>query len=311
MTVLTPVRNGQRYLSEAIDSIRAQTFTDWEYVIVDDASDDATVQIVETAMRADDRIRLIRRTSGGDPYAASNEGLARARGRYVVYLDSDDIAEPDRIERQLSYLDARPHLRACAGRPRYLQRAARLRRSLSNWPVGPPPKASRWHLCVRRNLLHSSACVERSAYEEIGGYREGVLHSDFRMWCELARRQWLGFVPAVVVSKRLHTGQLTRRAARDELIEPVLDALGEHVTAVTGDRWDRREIAALHDLQRRAGSRSRESYRVLRRWEHAWQADDALGAEDRRYLTRLGRAMRARVNVVRWPLVRRQPAYRR
>lgn len=304
MTVLTPVRNGQRYFPEAIASIRAQTFTDWEYVIVDDASEDGTVKIVESAMRRDNRITLVRRTSGGDPYAACNDGLAHARGRHVVYLDSDDLAEPDRIERQLSYLQSRPHLRACAGRRRDLRRAARLRRTISNWPQVPPPKALRWHLCVRRNLLHSSACVERAAYEEIGGYREGVLHQDFRMWCELAQRGWLGFVPSVVVAKRLHTEQLTRHAAREDLIEPVLEALDEHVTAVTGEQWERREIVALHDLQRRAGSRGPESYRALSRWERAWRADATLGAEDRRYLTRLGYAMRARVRFVRWPFDR-------
>lgn len=299
VTVVTPVRNGQRYLPEAIASIRSQTFTDWEYVIVDDASTDDTVGIVEAVQREDSRIRLIRREAGGDVYAACNDGISHARGRLIVYLDSDDVAASDRIERQLAYLAARPELRGCAGKSRFLRRSTQLQRWLARWPAVPTPRALRWHLCVRRNLLHSSACVERAAFDEIGGYREGVLHQDLRMWCDLARRQWLGFTPSVVVHKRLHRDQLTKRATQQSLVEPVLDVLDEHVTAVAGGDWSRKEVIALYDLQRRSGSPGALSLRVLDRWQDAWRSDETLNSDDRNYLTRLARVMRTRLLLLR------------
>ncbi|MGH9201995.1 MAG: glycosyltransferase family 2 protein, partial [Vicinamibacterales bacterium] len=80
VTVLTAVRNGARYLPQTISSIRSQTVSDWEYVIVDDASEDDTTDMVEQAMVEDPRIRLLRRETRGGPYIAANEGLAVARG---------------------------------------------------------------------------------------------------------------------------------------------------------------------------------------------------------------------------------------
>lgn len=300
-TVLTPVRNGQRYIAEAIASIGSQTSSDWEHVIVDDGSSDDTPRIVETAMRSDPRIRLVRRTHGGDVYAACNEGLQHSRGRFIVYLDSDDVAEPDRIERQVAYLDARPGLRACAGRVVYLPKSSRLhRRRLSRWLPAPTPKAMRWHLCVRRNLVHSSACVERAAFMDLGGYREGSLHQDFRMWCELSRRHWLGFVPAVVVNKRLHADQLTKQSSFESMRAPTVDILEEHVSSVIGGSWTRDELIALFDLQRRARPRIAEGLSVIKRWRDGWLADDGLAANDRAYLKRLSAVTRSRLFALFW-----------
>src|SRR5262249_46947684 len=113
VTVLTAVRNGSRYLPETIASIRAQTFRDWEYIIVDDASEDDTCRVVEAASRDDSRIRLIRRSKSEGPFAAGNGGLSQARGRFVVRTDADDISPPHRIDRQLRFLNAERRFRAC------------------------------------------------------------------------------------------------------------------------------------------------------------------------------------------------------
>ena len=99
VTVLTAVRNGAAHLAETIASVQAQTFGDWEYVIVDDGSTDDTVAIIERHAADDPRIRLVRRADSGGPFAAANTGLAEARGDYVARIDADDIALPRRLER--------------------------------------------------------------------------------------------------------------------------------------------------------------------------------------------------------------------
>src|ERR1035437_5174793 len=101
VTVLTAVRNGAPYLSETIANIQAQTFSDWEYVIVDDNSDDETIEIVEAARRKDSRLKLLRREISPGPYVAANDGLRIARGGYIVRIDADDLCPPSRIEKQL------------------------------------------------------------------------------------------------------------------------------------------------------------------------------------------------------------------
>src|SRR5579862_2093130 len=113
VTVITAVRNGERYLPETIASIQAQTFSGWEYIIVDDKSDDHTCKLVEEAQSHDSRIRLLRRKHSAGPYTAANDGLREARGKYIVRIDADDLCPPHRIERQLLYLANHPEYRAC------------------------------------------------------------------------------------------------------------------------------------------------------------------------------------------------------
>src|SRR6187401_3192062 len=103
VTVLTAVRNGMPYLPETVATIQAQTFADWEYIIVDDASDDETASWVEAAARKDPRIRLIRRQQQAGPFVSANEGLRQARGDYIVRTDADDLQPPYRIAKQLGF----------------------------------------------------------------------------------------------------------------------------------------------------------------------------------------------------------------
>jgi teichuronic acid biosynthesis glycosyltransferase TuaG len=101
VTVITPAHDAARFLARTIESVRAQTFADWEMCVVDDGSSDATPEIVETIAREDPRVRLIRRPRAGGPAAARNEGIDRSRGRYVAFLDSDDLWRPEKLAIQL------------------------------------------------------------------------------------------------------------------------------------------------------------------------------------------------------------------
>lgn len=288
VTVLTAVRNGAPHIAETIESIRAQTFSDWEYLIVDDGSDDGTPGIVDEAADRDHRIRLIRRDESGGPYAAANTGLAEARGRFVVRLDADDLALPHRIERQIDYLE-QTGLRACASMWLRKMASGELLEGVPNvsWGV----RALKWRLCVRPQFVHSTACVERSALEEIGGYRELRLSQDLRMWCEFARRHWLGVVPEVLVYFR-RPGGLTASSA--ELQEQLaIDILKEHLEALSARVWTTDEVRALRPewsgvpIGRRLGA--------LKRWAHSWRADQSLGPTERRELARLTRDVRLRL----------------
>lgn len=168
--MLTAVRNGAAYLLETIECIRAQTFADWEYLIVDDNSDDVTCELVETARRSDPRIRLIRRGRSAGPYVAANDGLADARGRYVIRIDADDLCPPSRIERQLDFLFKNTEYRACVSYWQGFTRRGVFHGSVIAIPRNP--RVFRWSLLLRGPSIHSSLCVEREAMKEIGGYRE-------------------------------------------------------------------------------------------------------------------------------------------
>jgi GT2 family glycosyltransferase len=106
ISVITPTYRGALWIEETIRSVQAQTVTDWEMVIVDDCSPDDTRAVLA---RVDDaRIRVIHAERNGGPVAARNIAFAQARGELIVGLDQDDIALPQRFERQLAHLDAHP-----------------------------------------------------------------------------------------------------------------------------------------------------------------------------------------------------------
>ena len=108
VTVLLAVHNGEPYLHEAVQSVLDQTFTDFELLVVDDASTDATVEIVESF--GDERIRLLRNVEKLGQVPSLNRGLRESRGRYVARLDADDACRPARLARQVEILDAQPRV---------------------------------------------------------------------------------------------------------------------------------------------------------------------------------------------------------
>ena len=107
-TVLMPVYNGMRYLREAIDSILKQTFEDFEFLIVDDASTDESANVVLSY--SDDRIRFVQNESNVGQVRCQNIGLGLARGRYIARLDQDDSSLSTRLERQVAVMDSDPRL---------------------------------------------------------------------------------------------------------------------------------------------------------------------------------------------------------
>jgi glycosyltransferase involved in cell wall biosynthesis len=269
---LTVVRNGARYLPQTIVSIQAQTIPDWEYVIVDDASEDSTVDVVERAARQDARVRLLKRSEQGGPYVAANEGLAVALGRYVARIDSDDIARRSRLEVQLGFLSEHEHLRACAG---FQQRMTSEGVFLPERHFSAQPGVILWRLCFGADPPHSSAFVERAAFEEIGGYAPLQLAQDWRMWSELSRRNWLGIVPEVVVYRRDHSDRLTIREPRlqDEFGS---DVAREHIRILSGEDWSIADVRLLRSLARHEPAPLKAGLRILERWAALWERDERL-----------------------------------
>jgi len=103
VTVLMSVYNGERFLKEAIDSILNQTFTDFEFLIINDGSTDRSVEIIESY--EDPRIRLINNEKNLKLIASLNKGISLARGKYIARMDCDDVSMPDRLEKEVDFLE--------------------------------------------------------------------------------------------------------------------------------------------------------------------------------------------------------------
>jgi glycosyltransferase involved in cell wall biosynthesis len=284
VTVLTAVRNGARYIAETIESVQKQTFADWEYIIVDDASTDETLRVLERHQRQDARLRVLKRITSAGPYTAANDGLREARGEYVVRIDADDLATPDRIARQLAFLAAHPEYRACVSYWQGLNESGIIPGTVT--PVPESPRVFCWALLLRSASIHSAVCYERSMMQELGGYRDLLLSQDYRLWCDLTRRGWLGIMPEVLCYVRSHPKRESH-SNFDVQRQLALDVLADHLFALTGERWSREDLTALRSVGHSEGMPADKGIEMLDRWDRLWKAATDLTPEDRRELARL------------------------
>jgi glycosyltransferase involved in cell wall biosynthesis len=107
VSIVTPVYNAARWLPETLATVRAQTFSDWEHILVDDGSSDDSLAIVEEAAAADARVRLLRMPQNSGPSAARNQALDSARGRYIAFLDADDLWLPEKLSCSVNWMMAK------------------------------------------------------------------------------------------------------------------------------------------------------------------------------------------------------------
>ena len=106
ISIIVPVYNVEKYIEETMDCVRAQTYSDWELLLVEDGSTDKSAALIEAYMQrtGDERIRLIRQPGNLGAAKARNRGLLEAKGRYIGYLDSDDLWVPEKLERELKFM---------------------------------------------------------------------------------------------------------------------------------------------------------------------------------------------------------------
>ena len=202
VSVVMPVYNGARTLREAIDSVWAQTFADFEFIVVDDASTDDSAEIVRSY---GDRIRFVRRpANSGICEVARSEGLALARGRYSALIDQDDLWEPRKLERQVAFMEAHSELPLShtyawvidgEGKRSEIRHEGRIPKT------GP---------CARELLGHcfitiSTIMVRGRAWLEAGNAAElRAANSDFLYFFSLLRKSpaGFGFIPEPLASYR-------------------------------------------------------------------------------------------------------------
>jgi glycosyltransferase involved in cell wall biosynthesis len=226
-----PVHNASRYLREALDSLRAQTHTDFEIVLVDDGSDDGSLAIAQEYEQRDPRLRVLPRRRAGI-VAALNYGLAECRGEFVARMDGDDVALPLRFSAQVAFLRSHPdHVAVgCAqllidpdGEP------------ISTLVYAPEHEAIHAeHLSgVPGAISHPASMLRRAAMVRVGGYLpESEYLEDYCLFLRL--------------------GEIGRLANLDE----VLHCYRQHHTNVHFTHYElqaSRAVRIVQDARRRAG----------------------------------------------------------
>ena len=104
VSIITPSHNASKFISECINSVLLQTYKDWEMIIVDDLSDDNSVEIIKSFSEKDSRIKLIELDKNGGPAKARNRAIKESKGDFIAFLDADDLWREDKLEKQLNFM---------------------------------------------------------------------------------------------------------------------------------------------------------------------------------------------------------------
>ena len=205
VTVLVPAYNRAAFVGEALRSIFAQTFADFEVVVIDDGSDDGTSGVLADV--SDARLRVLHQAHRGIS-AAMNAGLAAARGRYIARLDSDDLWQPDLLATLVPVLDAQPDVGVAYARADALDHGVVVPH-LQGLPLRFPDDSLR--SLVYDDCTCNIALLARcECFERAGPYDETLIaNEDWDMWLRVARHFRFAFVDRVVARVRWHEGNLT------------------------------------------------------------------------------------------------------
>jgi glycosyltransferase involved in cell wall biosynthesis len=184
VSVITPAFNAAAFIRETLDSVRAQSFADWELLVVDDGSVDETVEIVRTYRREDPRVHLLRQVNLG-PSAARNHGMREARGSFLTFLDSDDTWEPEFLASQLEVFRLHPETALVTGAARFRGGPLNGRPTRSFTP-GYPTLTLR-DIIADDRAVFIMTIFRRAVFETIGGLDEAQHRSeDYDFWLRAA-----------------------------------------------------------------------------------------------------------------------------
>ena len=238
VTVVIPVHNREAYVAAALDSILAQSFADFELLVVDDGSTDNSRAIVEA--HDDRRVRLVANDRNRGIAATRNRAVGLARGDYLAFLDSDDIACPDRLAHQVDFLDRHPDIAAVGGWVAWMDESGRRRGKVKRLATAPDDIAAQ--RLFRPGIVNSAAMARTTVLADFPHREDLAVGSDFDMWARFAGSHKLANLPAVLVMVRRHGQRATTEhadrvaAVRTGIYAAQLGALGIAFTATDLER---------------------------------------------------------------------------
>lgn len=235
ISVIMPVYNTERYVSEAVESVLAQTCRDFEFIIIDDGSSDRSLEILEDFARRDERIRLFTRPNTGYVLAL-NEGLGYARGTLIARIDADDAIEPTLFDKQLAAFNAEPELVVVGTNAVVMNEQSVV---FGDFVVPLTHEEIDEHLLTGRSCIHHPGSMMRAeTVREVGAYRVGLSPcEDYDLWLRLVEAGRSANLAEPLLRKRMleSSALVTGIERRDQLMDKILS-----------EAWARRGLPGNH-----------------------------------------------------------------
>jgi len=197
VSVIMSVHNDDAYLEQSIRSIINQSLKDLEFIIVDDASTDNSLEIIQQYATIDHRIKLLKNKRRIGLTRSLNKAIEYAKAKYIARQDADDISLPKRLEIQLAFLKRNPNV-GVIGTSCYLINE---RDEVIGKIIGP----GKPDLLRGNPITHGSIMMRKDAFEKVGGYNESFLYSqDFNLWLKISRYYDVRILKEILYIYRIH-----------------------------------------------------------------------------------------------------------
>jgi glycosyltransferase involved in cell wall biosynthesis len=255
VSVVIPVYNREEYVGAAIESVLAQTFTDFEVLVIDDGSTDRSRDMVQRYR--DPRVRLVCHDGNQGIPKTRNTGVGAARGSYLAFLDSDDIAYPTRLAKQATFLDRHPDHAAVGAWVDWMDASGRPLGRVKRWPATAQEVAAQ--RLFRQGIENTASMACTAVLREFRHDERFAVSEDFELWARIASAHRIANLPEVLVRRRAHDQQTNRgkddqtQYYRQAIYARQLDALG-----IAFDQCDLARHCLLRGMQKRGVTPDRE-----------------------------------------------------
>ena len=218
ISIVMSAYNDENLVSDSIVSMLRQTVSDFEFIIIDDGSQDQTADFISELARQDQRIRFCPRPHEG-LVSALNVGCRLANSEYIARIDSDDIALPDRLALQIRHLENNPEIALLGGAtecidlegfPHFTMRWPSIKQNLHDY------------LLLDCYVAHTTVMFRKSVFLEIGGYREAYLHAeDYDLFLRFSDKHLIDNLEPVLCRYRMHSGQVSSTQLEQQVISGI------------------------------------------------------------------------------------------
>lgn len=263
VSVVIPVYNREAYVGAAIESVLAQTFADFEVLVIDDGSTDRSLEVARGYR--DPRVRLVRHARNQGLPRTRNAGIDGARGAYVAFLDSDDVALPSRLAKQVAFLDGHRDHAAVGAWVDWMDASGRPLGRVKRRPLAARDVAA---LRLFRQGIENTASMARTAI--LRSYRHNEcfeVSEDFELWARVAAEHGIANLPEVLVRRRAHAHQTSKD--RDDQTRLYRQAIYARQLEDLGIAFEEEDLRR-HHLLRRMRKSGFTPNREYVDWAEAW-----------------------------------------
>ena len=204
-SVIMPVYNAERFIQAAVDSILGQAFDDFEFIVVDDGSQDQSVALIE--QYHDKRLRLLKNNTNAGIVHSLNSGIEVSSGQYIFRMDADDIAASDRFAKQIDFMERHRDVAVLGSNTTLIDERGE---TIGKEEYPQTYEEIRQSMYVHNPFAHSSVVIRRSVLTECGLYDRTFLHNeDYDLWLRIGRRHRLENLPDRLLYRRIHSMNVT------------------------------------------------------------------------------------------------------